>query len=224
MPNDKNQFGYIENSGMGIAGYEDRKDNERNPQNKNTPPVTVQDKKKDQPIKKIDPPKAPITEDQDDDVLIFLNNEEKKERPLPESKKENKLKSGFQNPDMIKKHVEIPDLTEEEDRPWKKNREDSVKKAKGVVFRESEDWNFNKHRDNGACTFHNGNSGQNFVYRKKIDYLDPDYDESADINPAAALDELSENMSVNLPKDIVDTFNAEPISAFDDAEDFFKID
>ena len=223
MLNDKNQFRYTENAGMGIAGYEDRKDNERNPQNKNTPPVTVQGKKEDRPVKKIDPPESPVTEDQDDDVLIFLPNEKKKERPLPESKKENKPKSGFQNPDTIKKHVEIPDLTEE-DRPWKKNREDSVKKATGVVFRESEDWNFNKHRNNGACTFHNGNSGQKFVYRKKIDYLDPDYDESKDINPADALDELSENMSVNLPQDIVDTFNAEPISAFDDAEDFFKMD
>ena len=224
MPNDKNQFGYVENAGMGIAGYEDHKDNERNPQNKNTPPVTVQGKKEDRPVRKMDPPKAPVAEDRDDDVLIFLPNDEKKERPLPESKKENKPKSGFQNPDAIKKHVEIPDLTEEEDRPWKKNREDSVKKAKGVVFRESEDWNFNKYRNNGASTFHNGNSGQNFVYRKKIDYLDPDYDEAKDVNPAAALDELSENMSVNLPKDIVDTFNAEPISAFDDAEDFFKMD
>ena len=224
MPNDKNQFGYIENAGMGIAGYEDRKDNERSPQNKNTPPVTVQGKKEDRPVKKNDPPKAPVIEDQDDDVLIFLPNEERKERPLPENKQENRPKSGFQNSDAIKKHVEIPDLTEEEERPWKKNREDSDKKAKGVVFRESEDWNFNKHRNNGASTFHNGNSGQNFVYRKKIDYLDPDYDESKDINPASALDELSEDMSVNLPKDIIDTFNAEPISAFDDAEDFFKMD
>ena len=86
MPNDKNQFGYTENAGMGIAGYEDRKDNERNPQNKNTPPVTVQGKNEDRPIKKIDPPESPVTEDQDDDVLIFLPNEKKKERPLPESK------------------------------------------------------------------------------------------------------------------------------------------
>ena len=82
MPNDKNQFGYVENAGMGIAGYEDRKDNERNPQNKNTPPVTVQGKKEDRPVKKIDPPESPVTEDQDDDVLIFLPNEKKKERPL----------------------------------------------------------------------------------------------------------------------------------------------
>ena len=76
MDNNQNQFGYVENSGMGIAGYEDCKES---PQ-RNNPPMDTRTNKEDKPREENRKNSVPRKEGQDDGVLIFIPQEEKKER------------------------------------------------------------------------------------------------------------------------------------------------
>lgn len=223
MAMNNNQFGYVENSGMGIAGYEDRKES---PQ-RNNPPMDTRTNKDNKPKEEKKIINENPRKDDDDDVLIFIPSKEEKERPMPTQNKENRPKSGFRNSEIYERSVEIPDRVEksEEDRPWDRDEKKHSKKKKDKEnnnpfdIRECEDWHFNRHRT-GASHFKNGNSNQRFVYQKRISYMDPEDDET-DINFSDGMDEIKDEMSLNVDKDILDELNKEDSTPFDDIDSFF---
>ncbi len=222
MTMSNNQFGYVENSGMGIAGYEDRKES---PQ-RNNPPMDARANKENKPKDEKHRNSEPSKEIKDDDVLIFIPQEDKKERPLPTQKKENRPKSGFDNSEIVERHVEIPNKVEKE-RPWERDedRKHTKKKDKDsdriFSLNESEDWHFNRHKT-GASHFKIGNENQQFKYRKKISYMDPeDVFNDKDLDVSSSMDEIAEDMSLNIGKDIIDELNKDGYTPFDTVDDYF---
>ena len=222
MDNNQNQFGYVENSGMGIAGYEDCKES---PQ-RNNPPMDTRTNKEDKPREENRKNSAPCKEVKDDDVLIFIPQEKKKECSLPTREKENRPKSGFNNSEIVERHVEIPDKVEKE-RPWEKDEDRKHKKKKekdsDMIFslNECEDWHFNRHKT-GASHFRNGNENQQFKYRKKISYMDPeDVFDDKDLDISSGMDEIAEDMNLNIDKDIIDELNKDGYTPFDTVDDYF---